>query len=76
MDETTKHKIVEHIMQSNDDVLLNEIQAMLELSDKDFWDELSDETRASIDRGLEDIKKGRTKANEEVLSDIQKRFLS
>lgn len=40
MDIALKYKIVEKIIESNDDTLLNQINNLLGLSENDFWTEL------------------------------------
>ena len=74
MDTTTKFKLVEKIMTSEDDVLLNEIKLLLGLSDHDFWNELSDPVKASIQRGLAQSGRGETIPHEKVMAEIRARF--
>ncbi|WP_028297468.1 hypothetical protein [Olivibacter sitiensis] len=40
MDAALKYKIVEKIIQSEDDAVLNKIKSLLGIQDKDFWHEL------------------------------------
>ncbi|MVN22071.1 hypothetical protein [Mucilaginibacter arboris] len=49
MDIELKYKIVEKIVQSNDDILLNEIKALVGLSEEDFWHDLPIEVKQAID---------------------------
>ena len=41
---------------------------------KDFWDDLSEEDKKSIDRGLADIKANRVKPYKEVVEKIKNRL--
>jgi hypothetical protein len=41
----------------------------------DWWDELGEESKASIERGLEDIQHGRIHSDENVRSSIRERIL-
>ena len=75
MDAATKFKMVEKIITTEDDVLLTEVKSLLGLDDRDFWDELSEETKASIQRGLEESKRGDTRPHDEVMTEIKARFL-
>ena len=75
MDVATKYKIVEKIINSEDELLLGEIKDLLAVSEKDFWNGLNESTKNSINRGLEDSKKGLTKPHDEVISEIKNRFL-
>jgi hypothetical protein len=40
MDNSLKYKIVEKIIQSNDENLLNEIKSLIGLSETNFWTEI------------------------------------
>ncbi len=76
MDVATKYKIVEKIINSEDELLLGEIKDLLAVSEKDFWNDLSETTKNSINRGLEDSKKGLTRPHDEVISEMKNRFLN
>ena len=41
---------------------------------KDFWYDLSDEDKKSIDRGLSDVKANRVKSYKEVMQKIKSRL--
>ena len=75
MDSVLKHKMVEKIMASNDEALLEEVKQLLGLADGDFWNDLPELTKQSIQRGLEQSKKGETLPHEKMMSDIKARFL-
>jgi hypothetical protein len=75
MDEATKFKMVERIITTEDDALLDEVKSLLGLSDHDFWNDLSDATKASVQRGLEQSKRGETRPHEIVIAEIKSRFL-
>ena len=45
MDVTTKYKIVEKIINSEDELLLGEIKDLLAVSEKDFWNGLSESAK-------------------------------
>ncbi|MBK7649958.1 MAG: hypothetical protein IPJ20_03275 [Flammeovirgaceae bacterium] len=75
MDASTKFKMVEKIITTEDDALLEEVKSLLGLSEHDFWDELSDSTKASIQRGLEQSSQGQTRPHEEVMAETKARLL-
>jgi hypothetical protein len=75
MDSVLKHKMVEKIMASNDEALLEEVKQLLGLADGDFWNDLPESTKQSIQRGLEQSQKGETIPHEKVMADIKSRFL-
>ena len=74
MNAATKYRIVERIINSEDEVLLKEINALLDTEDADLWDQLPAATKASIQRGLEDAQQGKTRPHQEVMDDIKSRF--
>ena len=74
MDIATKYKIVEKIIHIEDEMLLQEVNALLNMAETDFWDRLPTSTKESIQRGLEDTKEGRTRPHQEVVRDIRARF--
>ena len=75
MDASTKFKMVEKIIATEDDALLEEVKSLLGLSEHDFWDDLNDSTKASIQRGLEQSNRGETRPHEDVMAEIKARFL-
>ncbi len=68
MNAATKYKIVERIINSEDEVLLKEIDALLDTVDADLWDQLPVATKASIQRGLDDAQQGKTRPHQEVIN--------
>lgn len=40
----------------------------------DFWDKLSEEEKAGIERGLADVEAGRVSTHEEVMNRVKKKF--
>lgn len=43
-------------------------------SQKDWWNEITDEEKASIEKGLEDVKAGRIIPHEKVKQEYEKRL--
>lgn len=56
--ETKKYKLIEWITRIQDRKLIDKLEIIAEQSD--WWDELPEAEKASIDRGLKDIEEGRT----------------
>ena len=75
MDSAFKYKIVERIINSEDEVLLEEINALLNIEDTDFWNLTSAATKESIQRGLDDARQGRTRPHQEVMKEMKARFV-
>ena len=75
MDITLKQQIAEKIIQSEDDVLLNEIKSLVGLSENDFWDELPAEVKMAINQAEAELDRGEGIPNSEVMNEIKGRFL-
>jgi predicted transcriptional regulator len=76
MDIALKQKIAEKIIQSNDEILLNEIKSLVGLSENDFWDELPSEVRQAINHAKDELDRGEGIPHEEVMAEIKSRFLN
>ncbi|HWZ36063.1 MAG TPA: hypothetical protein VNW51_07890 [Mucilaginibacter sp.] len=76
MDISSKYKIVEKIIQSNDEELLNEINALLHLSENDFWDDLPIEVKEGINQAKDQLKNGGGIPHSQVMADVKARFLN
>jgi gas vesicle protein len=76
MDNSLKYKIVEKIIQSNDENLLNEIKSLIGLSETDFWTEIPEEIKKSINKAKEELNRGEGLAYDDVMDEIKSRFLN
>ena len=76
MDISLKYKIVEKIIQSNDDELLSEINSLLGLSQNDFWDDLPENVKEGINEAKEQINNGQGVPHSQVMADVKARFLA
>jgi len=70
--ETLRLQIINEITDLKDVKILNQIKAVLTKNEKDWWDELSTEEKASLDAGIDQIKKGQILSHNEV----KKRFIA
>jgi len=75
MDSALKYKIVEKIIQSEDDKVLNEVGAILVLAQLDYWSELPHEIKQSINEAKVQLDKGEGIPHNEVITSIKERFL-
>ncbi|MES2807757.1 MAG: hypothetical protein V4619_03985 [Bacteroidota bacterium] len=76
MDISSKYKIVEKIINTEDDQLLSEINSLLGLSGNDFWDHLPTEAKDGIEQARQEIKNGEGIPHTEVMAEIRARFLN
>ncbi|HEX7365787.1 MAG TPA: hypothetical protein VF273_01760 [Pelobium sp.] len=75
MDITIKYKIVEKIIQSDDDDLLNAIKSLVGLSE-DFWTEIPTEIKQHIYRAKSELDRGEGVPHSQVMEEIKNRFLN
>jgi len=75
MDTALKYKIVEKIIQTDDDALLNEITALIGLSEGDFWDNLPNEIKKGIDKAKSELDNGEGIPDNEITAEVKTRFL-
>lgn len=76
MDIALKYKIVEKIIESNDDTLLNQINNLLGLSENDFWTELPQEVQQALRKSEQELDLGGGIPHTQVMDEIKKRFLN
>jgi hypothetical protein len=75
MDIALKYMIVEKIIQSEDDALLSEVGAILGVPQIDFWHELPNEVKQSINEAKAELDRGEGIPHEQVMAEIKERFL-
>ena len=74
MDNALKYRIISEIINSKDERVLNAVKSLLNIEDEvAFWEELSEEDRAAIDEGLEQLEKGQYLSRESVCEEIKNR---
>ena len=74
MDEVTimKNKAKKYL-DNADEKMIKMVFAMLEVdAQKDWWDEISDSAKNSIERGLKDIEMGKVTPHNEVMKKYKK----
>ncbi len=68
-----KLDLIHWITELNDVSILNRIKSIKEeTNEADWWDSISPKEKASIERGLEDIKKGNIHSHSEVRTHYEK----
>lgn len=65
-----REEIKEYINHA-DDRTLRLMRAIIE-AENDWWDEISEEEKASIKRGIKDVKEGRVMPHEDVMKKYNK----
>ena len=75
MDNALKYKIVEKIIQSNDESLLNEIKSLVGLSEGDFWSELPEEVKQVVNKAKTELDVNQGIPHSQVMAEVKSRFL-
>ncbi len=75
MDTTTeKQELIDWIRETNDETLIQDLRAIKgDRSAPMEWNDLSEETKASVRRGMADIKAGRSFTSEEMWAEFERR---
>jgi len=76
MDIVSKYQIVEKIIQSNDDSMLNEVKSLLGLSEGDFWNGLPAEVKSAIGKAKDELDRGEGIDNVQIMAEIKARYLN
>lgn len=61
-----KIRLIERITQIENQAILDQINIVLEQGEGDFYDELTDEQKASVQRGLSQLESGNTVSEDEA----------
>jgi len=73
--ESEKLKLIDWITNLRDDSIIERIKMLKENQPgTDWWDEITEEERAAIEKGLEDVKAGRLIPHEKVKEEYAKRL--
>ncbi len=73
MDKIQKNELLETLASTEDDLILQQVKAVLEGTDVAIWDELNPQLKASIERGLFQSKQGVGSPHHEVMSEFRSR---
>lgn len=76
MDIALKYRIVEKIIQIDDDTLLNEIKSLVGLSDGDFWSELPLEVQQAVNKAKAELDGGEGVPHDQVMAEMKARYLN
>lgn len=64
--ESEKLEIIKWVTELKDETTLERLKALKKSKNKDWWDEITQAEKESIERGLADIKAGRVTSHKEV----------
>lgn len=69
---STKIELTKQLLNTTDAGIINHIKAVFESRTEDWWDELPDEIKASVERGLKQSERGETIPHEKVMKKYRK----
>ena len=73
--QTKKIELVQLILNINKPVLLDKIkQLLIQEKESDWWDELPENVKESIEIGLEQANKGETISHEHVVNEMKEKY--
>jgi len=72
--ESEKIELLKLILETEDEAVIQEIKSVFKKQESDFWDNLPDAVRESINRGLEDIEANRIQKHEQVIQELKERY--
>lgn len=71
-----KYSIIELISSINDESKLRMIYQSISSDSKDWWEDLTEDQKASVERGLEDIKHGRITPHDQAMAELREHINS
>jgi len=74
MEAGLKLDIIQKIVNTDDDAVLKQIKDLLDSLSNDWYFSISEEERASIQRGEKDLDAGRKFSHEEIMAEAKAKF--
>jgi len=74
MNKVEKKSLIEQIMKTEDDAILSQIKALLEFNKKDYWNNLPDHVKESIQTGIQESNLGLGRPHEEVMKELRGKY--
>lgn len=62
-----KIALAKKVLDTDDESILKSVKAVLDGLDADWWNNLTDEAKASVDRGLKESERGELYLHQEVI---------
>lgn len=72
--EAEKIELLKLILETEDEAIIQELKIVFKKQEPDFWEELPDFVKESINRGLDDVAAGRVQNHEDVMFKIKTRY--
>ena len=72
--ETEKIELLKLILETESEEIIQEIKGVFKRQETDFWNDLPDAVKESINRGLADVEANRVHKHEDVMQEIKARY--
>ena len=76
MDLISKYDLIEKIVTTHNEVLLQQVKHLLEEEEVESWDNIPLELKRSIQKGITQSKKGQVTPHGKVIKEMRKKYLS
>lgn len=72
--EAEKIELLKLILETEDEAIIQELKVVFKKQEPDFWDELPEQVKESINRGLEDVAQNRVHHHDQIMQEIKERY--
>ena len=72
--EAEKIELLKLILETESEAVIQEIKGVFKRQETDFWNELPDSVKESINRGLADVEANRVYDHESTMQEIKTRY--
>ena len=70
--QTEKIELAKLLLQTNSEKLIKKVKAIFKSEQKDWWDEISDEEKLAVEKGIEQLDSGKGIPHSEVMKKYKK----
>jgi hypothetical protein len=74
MDLISKYDLIEKIVKTDNETLLNQVKHLLEEEETESWEDLTPALKAFLKRGLKQIENGQVSSHSDVMKRIRKKY--
>ena len=74
MDLISKYDLIEKIVRTDDQIILNQVKHLLEEEETQSWGTLNPALKKSIEKGLAQSRKGEVKPHSKIIKEIRKKY--
>ena len=74
MENNEKNALIKKLIDTEEDAILDQVKAILGVDTKDFWNELPEHVKESVNQAKEELKNGQGISHDKVMSEIKSKF--